>query len=81
MSNQIPDRYIQFCKDAAALALKYDLDSLGVKFTPSYLQNDWRDDIEMNWAAGRHGADSCHLTIASTVRVREKIEWPKEPTE
>ena len=75
---QIPDRYIQFCKDVAELAIKYELNSVGMRFTPGYSENYWRSDIVLNWEQGRHGEDSRRLNISSTVALHEKIDWPKE---
>ena len=71
--SNIPQRHIDFCKAVAKLAAEHGLNSLGMTFRPGY-SDEWRDQIQMAWDQGRHGADKRRLTVSSTVTLATAVE-------
>lgn len=68
----IPSHLLDFGKEVAALAAKYQLQSVGLTFTPGF-DDLWSHPISMNWQQGRHGAESEQLTLSSTVHVTCRV--------
>lgn len=66
--SNIPQHHIEFCKAVAKLAAAHGLSSMGMTFRPGY-QDDWCDQIQMNWDQGRHGDSRHRLTVSSTVNL------------
>lgn len=71
-STVIPSHLLEFGKEVAALAAKYELRSVALTFTPNF-DDLWSHPISMNWQQGRHGAESGQLTLSSTVQVTCRI--------
>lgn len=68
----IPEKHLEFCRAVAALAKAHGVRTFGLKFTPGF-DDEWRDDISMNWRSGRHGDDEENVHVTSTVQVFTKL--------
>ena len=69
----IPQKYIDFCKTVATLARELGLEKVGMTISTGFGEQ-WRDDVQMHWSRGRHGEDSRRLNVTSHVIVRATIE-------
>lgn len=75
MSN-IPEDFINYARECAELAKKYDFIHISISIRPSH-RHTWRDQVMVCWQQGRHGEDSNDITVSSTVQVHEKISAVK----
>jgi hypothetical protein len=73
----IPQRHINFCREVATLAAKYNLTSIALHIQPP-LGDEWKDRIVMSWQQGRHGEESRSFDVTSTVSVRAVVAQKKE---
>lgn len=71
----IPQSHVEFCKEVAKLAAKHNLNKFGLTFQPGF-DDEWRDQITVNWECGRHGDAIQNLRISSTVLVFAKVDLP-----
>lgn len=75
----IPERYIQFAREVARLAMKYQLRSFDLNIHPGYEDYaEWRDMICIGWKQGRHGEDSNDLRLSSAVQRFSQVEVKSE---
>ncbi len=65
---EIPEKYQEFGREVAKLAIKLNAGSVNIKVAPHY-KDGWEGDIEVHWNAGRHGDEANRLVVVSTVRV------------
>jgi hypothetical protein len=65
----IPQKHIDFCRAVAKLAADAGYYRLGLSFTPGY-DDEWSDQLQMNWDSGRHGDSAHKVVVTSTVTVR-----------
>lgn len=72
IKHNIPEDFIAYARECAALAKKYDFSSVAISIRPSF-SHTWRDQVTVNWDQGRHGEDSNKINVSSTVHVYEKI--------
>ena len=72
----IPEKHIQFCREVAALAEANGVEKFSLRFTPGF-DDEWRDDISVNWSYGRHGDDARKVVVCSTVSVMVKLAAAK----
>lgn len=56
MSEQIPEKYLEFCKAVGRLCREAGLHDFTGSFSPPLFAGDWRNKIEFHWEQGRHGA-------------------------
>lgn len=71
----IPEKHLDFCRAVAELARSAGIGRAALTFHPSF-DDEWRDQIQMQWEQGRHGEDSRRIYVTSTVQVREEIKTP-----
>ena len=67
-SGEIPDRFVDFCKEVGRLAREMDVTNCDVKITPSW-DDEWSGEVTCHWTRGRHGADRNKLTVTSSRRI------------
>jgi hypothetical protein len=65
----IPQKHIDFCKAVAKLAAEAGYYRLGMTLSPGY-NDEWSDQLQMNWDSGRHGSYAHKVIVSSTVTVR-----------
>ncbi len=69
---EIPEKYQEFCREVAKLAVKLNVDSAQITLRPGF-NEDWSGDIQANWNMGRHGSESHRIVITSTVRIHTDL--------
>ena len=71
-NGEIPDRYVEFCKEVGRLAREMDVSRCQVQITPGVF-DEWRGEVVCNWSQGRHGADRDNLTVTSSRLIHVNI--------
>jgi hypothetical protein len=67
-NGEIPDRFVDFCKEVGRLAREMDVTNCDVKITPAW-NDEWRGEVTCHWTRGRHGADRDKLTVTTSRRI------------
>ena len=77
-AQQIPEQYIELCKEIGTLAKKHGLQRISGKFDDSSFygsksKEPWSGEIQFSWEQGRHGADSDKINLQAHVRLTTNI--------
>lgn len=68
---EIPEKYQEFCREVAALALKLHVNRAEVKIYPH--DNEWSGQITADWSMGRHGSSAHRIVVSGTARVHTDL--------
>lgn len=69
---EIPEKYQEFCREMAKLAIKLNVSSAEVKLRPAF-DDSWEGEITASWSMGHHGSQAHRICITSTVRVHTDL--------
>jgi len=81
MSVDVPEKCVDFCKEMAELAVKYEVSSFTMDIRD--FNNTMPDtNTRLIWDSGRHNADSAkiQIRIEKTEWHKIKLPWDKEET-
>lgn len=69
---EIPEKYQEFCREVAKLAIKYQVEKAYVRLQPAY-DDGWKGEITAHWEMGRHGDTAHRIYITSEIRVHTDL--------
>jgi hypothetical protein len=70
----IPNEYLEFCREVGKVARKYKLSEFRGQFRPPIMTHDGHSEISFSWTQGRHGVESGNISVQSQIWVNTKID-------